>query len=446
MTIPTEHDYIEKCKHLIECRLEWKESRGWKNRDYEYLAELISVKTKVVISVSTLKRIWQNDRTRTPHVSTLNALAVFLEYDNWNDFKTKLRDEIKPDHSISVKNRKKRPGHVGFIILTVVGIALLLYAVSSRQHLFRLRQNNDVNADTSSVVFTSKKTITSGLPNTVLFNYDLSGIDFDSAFIQQDWDARRRAKITKDGHYHNCIYYYPGYYTAKLVVNDQIVKEHPLFITTDGWMAVYEKEFMQEVPIYLKNIDLYKHMGLHVSVDDLETNKIQNDKDFYIGLYNARDFGAVYCDSFTFETVVRNDPKEGGLTCQYAAITVEAERGMMTTSFSDRGCTSKLFLMFGEQYIDGSKTDLTSFGNNMTSWRKIRYEVIGKHVKIFLDGRKIYELSFERDMGRIINISYLFYGCGAVQQVQLWDRDNNLVYQEDFRQKNYSQLLNMVRK
>lgn len=432
MTIPTEHDYIDKCKRLIECLLEWKKSQEWKNRDYEYLAELISVKTKIVISISTLKRIWQNDRTRTPHVSTLNALAQFLDYNNWNDFKTKTKEEINPRQRKVEQKRRKKPLHSGLIVIAIGSIAVFIFAATFGYSYMHSRHNRIVDTNSVPVVFTSKKTVTSGLPNTVLFNYDITGIDFDSAFIQQDWDASRRARITKEDHYHNCIYYYPGYYTAKLVVNNQIVKEHPLFITTDGWIALYEKEYMQKVPLYLKNIDLFKDSGLHVSVEDLEKNKIHNDKDFYIGLYNARDFGEVYCDNFSFETVIRNDPEEGGLTCQYAAITVEAEHGIMTTSFSDKGCTSKLFLVFGEQYIDGSRADLTAFGTNMTEWRKIRYEVVNKNAKILLDNKEIYQLSFEREMGRIISISFTFYGCGAVKQVQLWNRQNVPVYQDAF--------------
>jgi len=96
MNYPTEHSFIEKIKHLVECRLEWVGSSEWKNRDYEYLSELIFEKTRISISVSTLKRIWHNDRLRTPHNSTLDALALFLDYENWNDFKSKLRNEIKP--------------------------------------------------------------------------------------------------------------------------------------------------------------------------------------------------------------------------------------------------------------------------------------------------------------------------------------------------------------
>ena len=96
------------------------------------------------------------------------------------------------------------------------------------------------------------------MPNTVVFHYDISKVNFDSAFIQQDWDERRRVKISKENNYHTSIYYYPGYYTAKLVINDEVVKEHPLFISTEGWMAAYLKDLNQDIPVYLKNIDLIK--------------------------------------------------------------------------------------------------------------------------------------------------------------------------------------------
>jgi hypothetical protein len=110
MNTPSEHDYIEKCKHLIECRLGWKVSHDWKNRDYEYLSELISDKTKIAISVSTLKRIWQNNLLRIPHVSTLNALGRFLDYENWNDFKTKLKNEIKAEEKTEKPANQKKKG------------------------------------------------------------------------------------------------------------------------------------------------------------------------------------------------------------------------------------------------------------------------------------------------------------------------------------------------
>ncbi len=293
MNPPTEYDYIEKCKHLIECRLEWAPSAEWKSRDYEYLSELILEKTNISISISTVKRIWKNDPLRIPHVSTLNAFAQFLDYEHWNDFKTKLKNEIRP--SVVSENKTDRKNTTRYIpimvgVFTTIIIIFLLFIFYNHGK----GKKSALLVNTKDVLFTSKKTVTSGLPNTVVFNYDISKTTFDSAFIQQDWDPGKRKRIAKEDQYHTCIYYYPGYYTARLVLNNQEVKKFPLFITTNGWIAVYKKDYHQEIPVYLKNIDLIRDKKLHVSVEDLKTNKIENDKDFLIGFYNARDFGEVY--------------------------------------------------------------------------------------------------------------------------------------------------------
>jgi len=370
---------------------------------------------------------------RIPHVSTLNALATFLDYENWNEFKTKLKNEIKPAiiNSNSSINKKKvllKPYIISFLLLIIVSFLFYSLTNSNRKRIISKHLINKTD-----LVFTSKKTVLAGLPNTVVFNYDLSKIAFDSAFIQQDWDKRRRRKIVKENHFHNCIYYYPGFYTAKLIVDDQTIKTFPLFIETNGWIAVYEKKYYQEVPIYLKNIDLIKNKSLYVSVADLKTNQIENDKDFYIAFYNARDFGNINCDNFSLETEVKNNPKDGGLTCGYTSISIQGKDGMMTAKFSEKGCTSEVFINFGNVYLAGSKNDLSAFGTDLLNWRNIKYKVVNKQVKILIDNKEIYQLKYDKEIGKLTSISFHFYGCGAVRMVKLFDKDNKVVYDDDFK-------------
>jgi hypothetical protein len=433
MINPSEHDYIDKCKHLIECRLEWANSSTWKNRDFEYLSELIFEKSKIAISVSTLKRIWQNHPSRIPHVSTLNALSQFLDYGNWNEFKTKLKNDIGASRVTEKPIYQKKKGGFMFVVIAILCLIIFSILFLSLKNRINKKRYAYFSIPEKEVVFTSKKTVTSGLPNTVVFNYDLSKIKFDSAFIQQDWDKTKRKKIFPENRFHTCIYYYPGYYTAKLVINDQVVKKFPLFVTTNGWMAVYKKKYSQDVPIYLNNIDPIKNHCLHVTVEDLETNKINNDKDYIIGFYNTRDFGDVHCDSFSFETEIKNDPKEGGLTCGYTAITVQGEKGYLTASFSEKGCTAQLFLEFSDIYMDGTKNDLSSFGADLTRLRNIKYNVLNKNVAISIDNKEIKKFTFKRDIGKIIGFSYQFYGCGTVKMVKLSDKNANIVYLENFK-------------
>ena len=67
-------------------------------RDLEFLAESIESKTGVLISISTIKRLINGEFSRQPQVATLNAIAVFLNYPNWQNYKL---DTIRQPEIIS---------------------------------------------------------------------------------------------------------------------------------------------------------------------------------------------------------------------------------------------------------------------------------------------------------------------------------------------------------
>jgi hypothetical protein len=76
------------CRQLIEQMLNWGDSNIWGNDDFEQLSQQIFDKTRVQLSVSTLKRIWGKVRYESfPNAATLNALAQFLDYTSWRDFR-----------------------------------------------------------------------------------------------------------------------------------------------------------------------------------------------------------------------------------------------------------------------------------------------------------------------------------------------------------------------
>src|SRR5688572_31659554 len=84
----TEQDYISLCKRQIEEKLRLESHAGsLKQRDLEYLADVIEEKSGIVLSLSTLKRLWKNDYDKTPHPSTLQALVSLLGYKDWHEFK-----------------------------------------------------------------------------------------------------------------------------------------------------------------------------------------------------------------------------------------------------------------------------------------------------------------------------------------------------------------------
>ena len=90
-----EKQLLQLCCRQIEDTLNWGGGEAWSNDDFEHLSEKIFEKTKVRLSISTLKRIWGKVRyENSPTTATLNALAGFLGFESWREFRQK--NEINP--------------------------------------------------------------------------------------------------------------------------------------------------------------------------------------------------------------------------------------------------------------------------------------------------------------------------------------------------------------
>ncbi|MFC1493293.1 hypothetical protein ACFL6O_04975 [candidate division KSB1 bacterium] len=438
----TEQYFIEKCKKLIEEKLNLKDSQSWKQRDFEYLSELVFEKTGVLISISTLKRIWNKEYEGIPHTGTLNALALFLEYKSWHDLKKSQTEKLtanKVDRAAGkfasgfwslfaeiMRNEKPLYRNKALLIpvLSLITISLLSYYAIT---------GVGPSSDYNDIEFSSRKVVTNGVPNTVIFDYDVSNVESDSIIIQQSWDTRRRAVISKENKHHTSVYYFPGFHKAKLMIDNKIIKEHNIHITTDGWLGIARYNYDDNIPIYLDKNDILRNGSLHISPYSLRSNKVDLSKNSYwISFFNVQDFGDIYGDDFILETEIKNNLQEGGLTGQYMFLTIMCQNGRIVVPLTIPGLVGTIGVKFMEKRIPGTENDLSSFGCNMSDWSNLRIEVKDRQVYIGLNGKDIYELSFTQPAGRIIGINYMFSGCGAVNYVKLTDSKNKIVLEDDF--------------
>lgn len=410
-----EQKLIAECKRLIECRLNWKESSEWTHRDYEYLSDLIYEKSKIQLSVSTLKRLWKPNYKSIPHQNTLDALAAFIDYESWNIFKQKTTkfNITKPPVNSKMKKSKKQSNksiNIIFALAFVLGVAAIIAFSINKESL----------PDFGNVKFSSKS-ITLGVPNSVVFKYDFSETEIDSAIIQQSWDKRLRVKVSKDKHSQTCIYYYPGFFNAKLIINDSIVKQHQLHITTAGWQVLARHKNQTE-PAYFKVASSILKDSLYVSPEYLKNNNFNVSPDpFWVEYYYSNDMGDIYSDNFVFETEVKNNKTEGGLSCQYVYISLLCQNGVIKIPLSEKGCISNLHAIIGMNYIDGKENDLSAFGFNMNEWHLVKCQAKDGDLTLNIDGKVVANEKLPTEVGKIIGISYSFYGCGAVRNVKLAD-------------------------
>ena len=102
-------ELLKYCLLQIERKLGWASSALWLNQDFELLSEKIFDEVNVKLSITTLKRVWGKvNYASEPSISTLNALAQFIGYQNWSH----LKNERKPSAHLTSKKltnfRKKK--------------------------------------------------------------------------------------------------------------------------------------------------------------------------------------------------------------------------------------------------------------------------------------------------------------------------------------------------
>ena len=217
--MPADRDYIILYRTLIEKKFMLGNGEGkLKQREIEYLSNLIEEKSRVKLSISTLKRLWRTDLQQLPHPATLDALVSILDFKDWQDFKK--QNAPQPATEYLQKGTRYKISIRPLPVYISLGAIVLLVGFFVIQGFNR----KDRVVVTKDVVFTADKTVTSGVPNTVIFNYDLSGVKADSFFIQQSWNPRDKVRIDPEKNYYSAIYYTPGFHFARIMANDSILE------------------------------------------------------------------------------------------------------------------------------------------------------------------------------------------------------------------------------
>jgi hypothetical protein len=412
MELETDDIALEKCKSKIEEELGWGDSARWHTKDYETLSARIHDRTGVTLSIATLKRLWGKIRYDSkPTPTTLNTLAQYLGYENWRSFRV---SEEANSRKIIPKEKRKS---LRWWVWTIPVVALAFIAIPKKENI----------VDPTLFSFTSKKVVDLGVPNTVVFDYDATAASpDDSIFIQQSWDIRLSRPVKRDQRQHTSIYYIPGFFEAKLVVNKQIVREHNLLIKTDGWLPLVEQP---KTPVYFKSSDAVHDGKLQLPVETIQASNIQMQPVApWTGYYNVRDFGGLMSDDVVFETAVKNDYKAGSNPCQYVEIRLQFEGPAVVIPLSSRGCVSTI----GIADTDGTKRDLSAFGSDFNDWVNVKCVIRDKIAEIFVNNASAIRLRVTGGRAKMVEIGYRFQGTGSVDFVKLSNNDGKVFYEEYF--------------
>ncbi|WP_020567464.1 hypothetical protein [Neolewinella persica] len=273
--------------------------------------------------------------------------------------------------------------------------------------------------------------VTTGVPNSVVFTYDATAAPAgDSVYLQQNWDAERRVLIPRDQHVYTSIYYLPGYFRAKLLVGDQVIKERDLFIRSEGWIAAADRK---PVPVYLPLKEVHQEGRLAVSellLKSLEVPLQPIPPKVVFTHVGALD--GLFSDNFAFRTRLRHDYNAGTSTCQQIRVLLLLKNGAISIPLSRPGCTAELSLYAGGKGIDGRTNDLSAFGVvSEDQWLELECTGDGDLLNFSINGQQVFTVESKEDPKEFVGIRYEFFGTGSVDELE-FGNSGGVVWWEAF--------------
>jgi hypothetical protein len=413
--------YINCWRTLAEGQLGWGDSSEWSDQDFEKLSARIFGKTGTMLSITTLKRLWGRVKyDSSPNAATLNVMAKFIDFDDWRGFKKHINAEqasgTTPAPDVNSRKKTYLP-----LVLTAILIVVILGVTISRSIKPKSTEKIRTNA---AVKFESEK-VADGLPNSVVFNYDASGLGVDSVMLQQSWDPSRNEEISAQGKEHTSIYYYPGYFTAKLIVNGQVKKESPVFIKTKGWAGIIDK---YPTPTYLSAADMHLAGALGITGKTLaQKNGSPVFNDQWVSFSNVREFGGLNGGDFALETTLRNTSKPDESSCRRIIIYILGKSNAMVIPLADKGCISALNMYTSSEWINGKDRNLSAFGCDFNQFQDFKCEVQDMNLNIYLNNKQIFTAPITQTIGDIVGLSIRFEGSGEIRNLKLGNKNKTFL-------------------
>ncbi|MGF6850163.1 hypothetical protein QFZ51_005398 [Chitinophaga sp. W3I9] len=461
-----EINYIRKCLELAEARLNRGDASEWTSYDFEKLSAAIEEATGVILSVTTLKRLWGKLKyTNMPATTTLNTLAQFAGYADWREFK-RLATLLPGDITTAATSHKAmveslpvddatslnmatgetpvsqtvsgyatgngvttathspaatppKRSKWTYWLLALVPIGILVYALL----LSNTKPGKPI--DTTAFSFSSNKVVMDGVPNSVIFSYNAAAAGKDSVFIAQTWDIRRKMPVSAKEKTYTAIYYEPGYFKAKLMVGKQIVKEHELMISSGGWLAMVEQE--PGTPLYFRKNEVIKGNGLEVNEALLSAYHVPlQPVPPALRFYNVQPLGDLQTDHFTFETTLKSGFQLGTAACQRVEVLLLCKNDLISIPLCAPGCVGDLSLFAAGVALSSRNTDLSKFGADLAKWVKLRVVAKDRHLQFFVNDSAAAELTFSNPPSGIVGVQYRFNGTGAVKDTR-FTKDSTVI-------------------
>ena len=418
-----ESNFLKKCLDLIEEKVSWGPRKSWTTYNFSRLSQDVKAASGITLSTRTLRRLCNNYTSYKPQTATKDALAIYLGFKDWEDFRTGITEN-------NTSGIQKKSSHRGFakfmanavksiwMYVVLILIALLVLIIVYYPDLM-------VRLNSSRVEFTSNYEV-GNAPQRVTFFYDVSRVNSSNLFINENfYDDGKIIPINKNRHYFTSDFTLPDHYSVKILANGERLTCIRIHVITNGWEGVINDQYIGRLDHSHSPGTLTYHMDTIARYCNPSAENI-------LEYRNIREFG-VLGDNMTLETEIRNLPDSLFRECMETTVQLITLHGRVGFSFVNPGCPpSMLNAEFGDVLLNGEFQDLNAFYQDFSDWRKVSISIHGKHIHVFLEDQEIYSIKYSDPLDEIKGIAFKFMGLGEVNYVTLLDGEGKLVYEDNF--------------
>ncbi|MNS77103.1 hypothetical protein D3C72_1106770 [compost metagenome] len=348
-------------------------------------------------------------------------MAQYLGYEDWRAFRNayvqkeitqnQLYNKSAVEPQVSVR---KKYGSI--LIIAISSVIVLVVVLLFGNSFVQKKKHFNGNA----FHFSSKTMLTQGLPNSVVFDYDASAAnEDDSVFIAQSWDTSRKTQVDRNDKHHSAIYYYPGYFRAKLIIGDKIVREHDIQIKTDGWLGLVEAAWGKE-PLYFKKTEITLPHEIAVTQELLKSYKVDLLPEAPpVRFYNQKNMTGVMTNNFSFETDIKTGIVNSGNICQRVEVLLQSKNDIFIIPLVNTACIGDIALTAGGFYTDSKQDDLSGFGCDLSEWTKLKIVCKNQQIRFWINDKPVYATTIKNAPTEIVGLQYRFKGAGFIRNTRL---------------------------
>jgi len=416
------NSYLNICSGLIAQKMNMPIVYDWSDSGFIKLSAVIGRETKIHISKNTLKRVFgklKTDDSYCPQKATLDALAVYLGYTDWEGFKQASMPVVNQETSVQptpvlhhINDEVKIPVVVKrWLRLLTLAIILLLFAALT---LFFKYKGAVPYASLTCLNPEGKQAY------SAVFNFAASLDQNDTTALVIDFNDRITSRVALENKQIIHRYETPGWYKAILKYKNRALDTAIVKVKSAGWFAyatgpvgIYGRHLLKTFNGTVSGMKGFTKTSLAKAGTDTL-------KPVFVNFANIKNT-TINGDNFEMKARVKmaDDVKDGN--CAHVHFSIYGETYDDYLGITSPGCTAWADADFSEQIRTGLWEDLSMLAKDLSNGGNVLLRVKNKKVNLYVNNKCIYATTYKKSLGKVSGVRILFSGLGEVYAFSMHD-------------------------